>query len=633
MKKIKVLELFGGICSFSKGLERAGIPYEIVDYVDFDKYATQAFNAIHGTSYEPQDIRDWDKEIEVDLICHGSPCQDFSAAGLQNGGDENTGTRSSLMWETVRIIKKLNPKYVAWENVKNLLSKKHKHNFDKYIETLDQLGYNSYYKVLNAKDFGIPQNRERVFTISIRKDIDQGFDFPQGMPLTKRLKDILEPEVDEKYYLSEDRLKKIKIWDTRQRENGRGFRFETKTEDDIARTVTASSDRPAETTYVEEPTVHQTKQMYGFSKEPNPQAGRIYDKEGISPTLDTCSGGNRMPKIEEPKMEFVGGYGETDRIGDGKQLSRNYPQGNRVYSTDGIATAQTADGGGLGGKTGLYMEPQPIKRRRTELGKQLRKAYENHEIPANENMRESYIADDGVMPTITCSKREQRIAEPFTVAVRGRSDGEWNESEHYQKAEPRTDGVTNTITGVQKDNYVAEPDGFVEKAYKEFSDKNGYIPDEFNAYNQSDVKGVAPTQSTQCGSTTSSATVLLKEKLPGAYGRNFGSKGKEQDLEGVSQTLCAGMGGGGGNVPLVTPSYRIRKLTAKECWRLMNRDDWEYDKAEKAGISSTQLYKIAGNSIVVACPTAIFSQLFGEKKWNKMSIKDRYKMVETPTKP
>ena len=580
MNKLKVLELFGGIASFSKGLERAGIPYEIVDYVDFDKYATQAFNAIHGASYEPQDIRDWDKEIEVDLICHGSPCQDFSAAGLQNGGDENTGTRSSLMWETVRIIKKLNPKYVAWENVKNLLSKKHKHNFDKYIETLDQLGYNSYYKVLNAKDFGIPQNRERVFTISIRKDIDQGFDFPQGMPLTKRLKDILEPEVDEKYYLSEDRLKKIKIWDTRQRENGRGFRFETKTENDIARTVTASSDRPAETTYVEEPTVHQTKQMYGFSKEPNPQAGRIYDKEGISPTLDTCSGGNRMPKIEEPKIEFVGGYGETDRIGDGKQLSRNYPQGNRVYSTDGIATAQTADGGGLGGKTGLYMEPQPIKRRRTELGKQLRKAYENHEIPANENMRESYIADDGVMPTITCSKREQRIAEPFTVAVRGRSDGEWNESEHYQKAEPRTDGVTNTITGVQKDNYVAEPQ---------------IIEHNKSPKHQQDLV---------------------------------------QDSEGLCRTIPAGTHGSTPHLlkTQISP-YRVRRLTAKECWRLMNRDDWEYGKAEKAGISSTQLYKIAGNSIVVACPAAIFSQLFGEKKWNKMSIKDRYKMVETPTKP
>lgn len=200
---IKVLELFGGIGACSKALERLGIDYEIADYVEIDKYAVASFNAMHETNFEPQDITTWGKDIEVDLIMHGSPCQDFSLAGLQAGGDEGSGTRSSLMYETIRIVKKLKPKYVIWENVKNLLSKKHRHNFDSYLEIMESLGYKNYYQVLNAKDYGIPQNRERVFTISIRNDIEKQFIFPPKQELKLKLKDMLEDNVDEKYYLSD----------------------------------------------------------------------------------------------------------------------------------------------------------------------------------------------------------------------------------------------------------------------------------------------------------------------------------------------------------------------------------------------------------------------------------------------
>ena len=198
---IKILELFGGIGACSKALEKLGIDYEIADYVEIDKYAVKSFNAIHNTNFEPQDITTWDKDIEVDLIMHGSPCQDFSLAGKQAGGDKDSGTRSSLMYETIRIVEKLKPKYVIWENVKNLLSNKHRHNFDAYLQTMKQLGYNNYYQVLNAKDYLTPQNRERVFTISIRNDIDKDFHFPEKQPLKLRLKDLLDKEVDEKYYL------------------------------------------------------------------------------------------------------------------------------------------------------------------------------------------------------------------------------------------------------------------------------------------------------------------------------------------------------------------------------------------------------------------------------------------------
>ena len=197
---LKVLELFAGIGACSKALERLGIEHEIVDAVEIDKYAIKSFNAVHNTNFEPQDITKWDKDIKVDLIMHGSPCQDFSLAGKQAGGDKDSGTRSSLMYETIRIVKKLNPKYVIWENVKNLLSKKHKHNFEAYLQTMEQLGYTNYYQVLNAKDYGIPQNRERVFVVSVL--CWSTFEFPKKRELKLKLKDMLEDKVDEKYYLA-----------------------------------------------------------------------------------------------------------------------------------------------------------------------------------------------------------------------------------------------------------------------------------------------------------------------------------------------------------------------------------------------------------------------------------------------
>ena len=136
---------------------------------------------------------EWDKEIEVDLIMHGSPCQDFSLAGKQAGGDKDSGTRSSLMYETLRIVEKLKPKYVIWENVKNLLSKKHRHNFDAYLETMERLGYTNYYQVLNAKDYGIPQNRERVFTVSILGN--ENYEFPNKQD-EANLQDFLEEDTN-----------------------------------------------------------------------------------------------------------------------------------------------------------------------------------------------------------------------------------------------------------------------------------------------------------------------------------------------------------------------------------------------------------------------------------------------------
>ena len=623
--KLKVLELFSGIGACSKALDRLGVDYEIVDSVEIDKYAVQSFNAIHGTNFEPQDIKEWDKEIEADLIMHGSPCQDFSVAGLGAGGDKGSGTRSSLMYETLRIVAKLKPKYVIWENVKNLLSTKHKHNFDAYIEAMEKLGYKNTYKVLNAKNFGVPQNRERVYTISIRNDLTQSYDFPEGKALEIRLKDILEHNVDEKFYLTSEQVAKIKMCSFNQ--------ARTRIQGDVAQTLCARDYKDPKC--VEDPKVTRVGSRWG-----NHQAGQIYDKEGLSPTLDTGQGGSRTPMI--PELEYVGGIGDTDRVGDGKELSRNFPQGNRVYSTEGIAVSQTANGGGLGGPSGLYMEAQPLKRRRSEYGKEVRKDYENHKLEHSEDMKEAYIADDGIMPTITASKREQKIVEPIIVASRGRSQGDWNENEHYQQLEPRKDGITNSITTAQKDNLVAE--GFVDKAYNEFADKNGYIPEMFNPYNQSEITEVAPTQTTQSGSTTSSATVLIQdnpELLKTKLCNELVEKGIVKGGEVINHsyttskqrpTLDKYIENKEGIMPTITtrpdclgyvepqPTLRIRKLTPKETWRLMGFDDKDFDKAQASGVSNSQLYKQAGNSIVVNVLEAILKNLIPKDYYKENNV-------------
>ena len=300
---LKILELFGGIGACSKALEKLGIDYEIVDYVEIDKYAVKSFNAIHNTNFEPQDICKWDKNIDVDLIMHGSPCQDFSLAGLQAGGDKDSGTRSSLMYETIRIVESLKPKYVILENVKNLLSKKHRHNFDSYIETMEKLGYKNYYQVLNAKDYGIPQNRERVFTISIRNDINKEFIFPEKQELKLRLKDILEDEVDTKYYLSEKMIKYISA----DNEKWNGNNDKAIINKDLASTINTGegSRRCDASNYVsnnfkENCDLKDVVRKYGIfdTNKSKHQAGSIYDKNGLSPTLDTMQGGWRQPCIE-----------------------------------------------------------------------------------------------------------------------------------------------------------------------------------------------------------------------------------------------------------------------------------------------------------------------------------------------
>lgn len=384
---IRVLELFAGIGACSKALTNLGIEHEIVDAVEIDKYAIKSFNAIHGTKFEPQDITTWDKDIKANLVMHGSPCQDFSVAGRQAGGDEGSGTRSSLLYESLRIIEKTKPDIVIWENVKNLLSKRHKHNHEAYVQRMDAMGYDSITQVMNAKDYGVPQNRERAFTLSIKRgsQLVKSYTRPEPRPLEKRLKDVLEDGVDEKFYIK----------------------------DATSLTVGTSFD------VINGGTVGK---MHDIS-------GRAYHEDSIAPAMHTCQGGNTEPKVsvsvDISKTVRASGRGSMDR-----------------HTWDVVAV--------------------PIKTAN-------RKGYD--------------MATDG-------------------------------------------DGI--------------------DLSYPQSTTRRGRVG------------------------------------------------------HGVAKTIPTGDSQG------TLDGFRIRKLTPRECWRLMGFDDADFDKAQAAGVSNTQLYKQAGNSIVVDCLEAIF---------------------------
>lgn len=422
MTKIRVIELFGGIGACSKALERLGFEVEIVDYVEIDKFAVASFNALHGTDFRPQDITKWDKDIKCDLIMHGSPCQDFSVAGLGRGGDAGSGTRSSLMYETLRIVEKLKPKYVIWENVKNLLSKKHKHNFDAYQNAMEQLGYSNHYKILNAKYYGVPQNRERVFTVSIRKDLEDNFEFPDSQIVTKRLKDILETDVDEKFYLTDEQTSRL----VNTMYNSGKLEIRLQDENSECRTLLARDFKDPKCVKA----VNRIGGLYD-SKRHKHQAGSVYDDNAQSPTLSTMGGGNLQPMIIDDS------YASRD-----PRITKN-------------------------------------------------------------------------SPTVRANRSRFKVAEPIIVASRGRNPSNPSDRtkrcQTEQRLEPNMEYVSNTLTSVQKDNYV----------------KN---------------------------------------------------------------------------------NYRIRKLTPKECWRLMGFDDQDFGKAAAVN-SNSQLYKQAGNSIVVNVLEAILNNL------------------------
>lgn len=258
---LKIIELFSGIGAQAQALKNAKIEFQTVAVAEIDPYAISAYNAIHGKTLNlgdvslinPNDVPD------CDLLTYSFPCQDISGAGLQAGLSEGSGTRSSLLWECKKIINAKRPKYLVLENVKNLVSATHKPNFDKWLDWLSSIGYTNYWQVLNAVDYGAPQNRERVFVVSILNDT-QGFTFPKKQPRTIKLKDILDPidTIPQNMFMNDRPF--IKIDNPTESENG-------------------------------------LIQLGNLNMAGNESIKRVYSPEGVCPTLTTMGGGHRQPKI------------------------------------------------------------------------------------------------------------------------------------------------------------------------------------------------------------------------------------------------------------------------------------------------------------------------------------------------
>ena len=480
--------------------------WKLVNFCEFDKYATKSYCAIHNVD-ESLNLGDITKIDETKLkpfsmICGGSPCQDFSVAGKQKGsvwtckdcGHEynpltvhwskrdkcpqcNSSniekTRSSLLVEYLRVIRANKPNFGIYENVKNIVGKQFRDTTFKLFENeLHEYGYNTYWKVLNAKNYGIPQNRERVYLIFIRKDLDNGqFKFPEPFDNGIRLKDILEDEVDEKFYLSADKVQKF-LSNFNQSE----LPVTTRNSDTVS-TIRATYYKNGERNVCEniengngyEGVVesNNVKQLGNISTDnsswDNPQTGRIYSTEGISPTLNTCGGGQREPKIVQ-----IGNVNPS-----GKGMNGN------VFSSEGLA------------------------------------------------------------PTITTNK-----GEGSKVLISQTGDF----TDEMCKTEPK--------------------ERFFRQALETFEDSDADYGDTIDAYNRRvNSSGYSPTITTR--------------------------------PEGFKTAILP-----------VTKDIRIRKLTPKECFRLMGFSDQNFDAAKNAGISNSQLYKQAGNSIVVDVLYYIYVELY-----------------------
>lgn len=601
MNTLKVFTAFSGYDSQCMALDRLNIDYYLVGWSEIDKYAIQAHNAVYpqyaDRNYGDISKIDWMKVPDFDLFTYSFPCTDISSAGQQKGLTEGSGTRSSLLWECRKTIEIKRPKYLLMENVKALTSDKFMPYLRKWLSFLESMGYSNFTKVLNSKDYGVPQNRERVFVVSILGD--ERYYFPKPFKLKKRLKDVLESNVDESYYLSKKMTENItfshketKVGITYEGDvNKGGQKGAILSKDGICSALTA-------TDYKQPKQILQPEFKYGNKRVQNlVDSGKIsgdkveyidaYNQSvsDLCGTIRTTIDTSCMMFVTEPKSCAMRG--------------RN-PE-NPSDRTSGIPTEQRIEMGGdvancltTVQKDSLVLEPNVLTPKRNEYGKEVRKAYES---------------------------------------------GEHKESRHNMtNLEPRNDGVSNTITTVQKDNLLVEPkitekiDEPLDEDRKRLNDLHVEVDGnvigisvnpnsrklEFNGYKS--IKDVSPTL--RATDYKCPHTVWLSDKQIEYKGKKLKEGdglylGTSKDffrggLENVSRTLKAGIYDAG-----VVQSYRIRKLTPRECFRLMGVSEQNIDKMMSAGISKTQLYKMAGNSIVVDVLYYIFKKMFIDKKANK----------------
>jgi len=513
--KLKIIELFAGIGAQVAALKRLGIPYETVGISEIDKYAIQSYNAINGPTHNYGDITKISMLDYADLWTYSFPCQDLSVAGKQAGIAE--GTRSGLLLEVERLLETAvllgnQPKYLLLENVKALVSKKFKPDFERWLVKLQLLGYNNYWQILNAKDYGVPQNRERVFVVSIRKDVDtKGYKFPEKIPLTRRLKDVLEPVVDQKYYLPQEKVDKLllnvdkEISNTIRCGGGGGSTDGKHTWDLVA---CASRGRNPE---------NPSDRTVGAPTEQRLEV----NESGCSNTLTTVEKDNYILISEATKQGFAKAY-EGDSI--------NLDQPN--------STA-----------------------RRGRIGHQM----------AN---------------TLMCSCNQAVVQQVGNLINTDSFGGNPQAGRVYS-----TDGVSPTLNTMQVGNIYG------------LNSHGGFGGDIF------DVNGISRTIMADGGNRTPYVKLDKIMQEPFNLYPNSGNPqaGRVYNADGISPAMdtCSG----GNRMPKILNNYRIRKLTPLECWRLMDFTDDEFYCAQLSGVSNSQLYKQAGNSICVCVLEAIFKEL------------------------
>lgn len=300
-KPIRLIELFAGYGSQAMALKRIGTNFEHYRVVEFDKYAIASYNAVHGTDFPTMDItkvhaRDLnicDTETFTYLLTYSFPCTDLSVAGKQAGMSKGSGTRSGLLWEVERILTEIRdsngelPQILFMENVPQVHSKKNINDFEKWLGFLESLGYTNYWRDLNAKNYGVAQNRNRCFMFSFLGNYS--YDFPQPIPLTKRIRDYLEGVVDDKFYVSDKALKGFAKHAKKQKEKGNGFHAVVKDVDDISSTIKAGYYKDGSDCLIK---------VAGRIN--SSQDGKVVYTDGIALTL--TSGHYNVPKIAEPTI-------------------------------------------------------------------------------------------------------------------------------------------------------------------------------------------------------------------------------------------------------------------------------------------------------------------------------------------
>lgn len=592
---LRLIELFAGIGSQTQALKNIGIPHEAVAISEIDKYAVLSYEAMHGKVNTMGDIRAITELPKADMWTYSFPCTDCSVAGKLAGLKKGSGTRSGLLWEVERLllIAQQNgtlPKYLLLENVKNLVSKKFKADFDSWLFCLSELGYTNYWKVLNAKDYGIPQNRERVFCVSIRGQ-HTPFIFPEKKELKLRLRDMLDSVVDEKYYLKESTIRSILA----SKFNAR--RDSIRQPEGIACCLKARDFHEPQCVQVGELSGEKWDKMHDISR-------RVYDTDGVSPTVHCQGGGNTELKIAENLV--IGGL-----------------QAHQTPRTDGISPALTEAMGKGGGQTPIIAEPQERFHKQAFDTLQENDCKDGDTIDAfNKKVNKS-----GICPTLTTRPEGFKTAIlPVVCAMRGRNPE--NSSDRtpgiplVQRLEVNESGTSNALTTVQKDNLVLEPNNYIARRYGDFIEEKGYIPEMFVVYNKSEIKDIAPTLTGQCVSASGSSAVLklekpIKVKVATKQGYEIADAGDYVNTsfptsntkrgrvgKGIAHTLTCGDCNA-----VVTQNVRIRKLTPRECLRLMGWNDEQIDKIQNAKVSNTQQYRQAGNGIVVQVLEEIFKAL------------------------